>query len=179
MHLSNISKSLLIALPMLALGACSSTAQIDSKADTQPVVEQVVAPIVEEVVETEAVQPLTEEELMVQQYGADILKHRINFDFNQTIVKPEFTAILLAHAAYLKDHSDTLVTIEGYADEKGTPEYNIALGERRATSVATYLENMGVGSSQISTTSYGEEKPLSTEHNESAWLQNRRVELVF
>ena len=122
---------------------------------------------------------VTAEELMVQQYGEDILKHRVNFDFNQSMIKPQFTSILLAHAAYLKDHSDKLITVEGYADEKGTPEYNIALGERRAIAVATYLENMGVGSNQISTTSYGEEKPLSTEHNEAAWLENRRVELVF
>ena len=179
MKISNISKSLLIVLPIFALGACSSTAQIDTEADTQQVVEQVIEPVIEETVETEVVQALTTEELMVQQYGADILKNRINFDFNQAMIKSEFASILLAHAAYLKDHSDKLITVEGYADEKGTPEYNIALGERRAIAVATYLENMGVGSSQINTTSYGEEKPLSFEHNEAAWLQNRRVELVF
>jgi len=179
MNLSNISKSLLIALPMLALGACSSTAQIDTESETQEVAAQVIEPVVEETVEAEVIQPLTTEELMVQQYGEDILKHRVNFDFNQSMIKPEFTSILLAHAAYLKDHSDKLITVEGYADEKGTPEYNIALGERRAIAVATYLENMGVGSSQINTMSYGEEKPVNPEHNESAWLQNRRVELVF
>ena len=183
MNLSNISKSLLIALPMLALGACSSTEQIDTQSETQEiapqVIEPVIEPVIEETVETEVVQPLTAEELMVQQYGEDILKHRVNFDFNQAMIKPEFTSILLAHAAYLKDHSDKLITVEGYADEKGTPEYNISLGERRAIAVATYLENMGVGSNQITTMSYGEEKPANPEHNESAWLQNRRVELVF
>jgi peptidoglycan-associated lipoprotein len=69
--------------------------------------------------------------------------------------------------------------VEGHADERGTPEYNIALGERRAKAVVTYLENLGVSSSQLSVVSYGEEKPVANEHTEAAFAKNRRAVLVY
>ncbi|WP_413702228.1 peptidoglycan-associated lipoprotein Pal [Psychromonas sp. KJ10-10] len=106
-------------------------------------------------------------------------KKTIQFDFDKSTIKPEFESVLLAHVAYLVDHPQKMLTIEGHADEKGTPEYNISLGERRAKVVATYLENNGVVPNQISVISYGEEKPINTENNESAWSENRRAELVY
>lgn len=178
MNLNMIKKSLLIALPLLALGACSSTTEMETPEVMEPVKEAVMEKPVETDV-VEAVQTLTEEELMVQKYSAAILEKTVLFDFNESAVKTEFTRILQAHAAYLVEHPNKSLTVEGYADERGTPEYNIALGERRAKAVAAFFESMGVNSSQLSIVSYGEEKPANTEHNESAWIENRRAELVF
>lgn len=180
MNLTMISKSLLIALPMLALGACSSNSDTDSQSsETTKVTEEQVA--TDNTVQTDTIEAveLTEEELMVQEYTAAILETIIRFDFDKSMIKPEFTKVLDAHAAFLVANSDKSLTIEGHADEKGTPEYNIALGERRAMSVSTYLENMGVTSSQISIVSYGEEKPVNLNHNTTAWAENRRAELVY
>ena len=175
MNLNMISKSLLIALPMLALGACSSTEQMEP--EIQPAPEP--TPVVVESAPVEPVTIMTEEELMVQKYGAAILNNTVYFEFNKSLIKPEFTAALLAHAAYLKDNDNKSITIEGHADEKGTQEYNIALGEHRAKAIAASLESMGVGTEQIKTVSYGEEKPVNTDHDTQAWIENRRAELVF
>jgi peptidoglycan-associated lipoprotein len=91
----------------------------------------------------------------------------------------QHSAVLDAHAAFLSENSDVKVLIEGHADERGTPEYNIALGERRAKSVVTYLETMGVSASQLSIVSYGEEKPMIKDRSEDAFAKNRRAVLVY
>jgi len=175
-----ISKSLLIALPMLALGACSSTADMNSES-AESATEQSTETTVDNTVQTDTIDAveLTEQELMAQEYSDAILKTTIYFDFDKSMIKPEFTKILDAHAKFLVANPAKSVTVEGHGDEKGTPEYNIALGERRAMAVATYLESMGVASSQITVVSYGEEKPVNLEHNEAAWAENRRAELTY
>lgn len=187
MNLTKISKSLLIALPILALGACSSTSDIDSASTESVVTETAVTEptatetTVDSTVQTDVIEEveLTDEELMVQKYSEAILETTIHFDFDKAAIKPEFTKILDAHASFLVANPAKSVTIEGHADERGTPEYNIALGERRAVSVAIYLESMGVASSQIGVVSYGEEKPVNLEHSEAAWAANRRAELAY
>lgn len=180
MNLTMISKSLLIALPMLALGACSSTADMDSES-AESAMEQTAETTADSGIQTGTIDgiELSEKELMVQEYSEAIFETTILFDFDKSMIKPEFTPILDAHARFLVANPEKSVTVEGHADEKGTPEYNIALGERRAVSVATYLENMGVAASQINVVSYGEEKPVNFEHNEEAWAGNRRAELVY
>ena len=185
MNFSMISKSLLIALPMLALGACSSTTDSDAEsastsASNTPVATETAA-VIDNGVETQAIEAieLTDEEKLVDQYTAAILQTTINFEFDRSLILPQYAAILDAHAKFLVNNTDKKITVEGHADEKGTPEYNIALGERRAVSVSTYLENMGVSSSQITVVSYGEEKPVATGHDEAAWAENRRAELVY
>lgn len=87
--------------------------------------------------------------------------------------------MLAAHAAYLSKDASLKVTIEGHADERGTPEYNIALGERRAQAVAKYIQALGVQADQISIVSYGEEKPLVLGQSEDAYAKNRRAVLVY
>ena len=82
------------------------------------------------------------------------------------------------HAKFLVE-SGLTVTLEGHADERGTQAYNLALGERRATSVAQYLMNYGLAESQISVVSYGEERPADAGHSDGSWEKNRRVELVY
>lgn len=100
------------------------------------------------------------------------------FDFDQSVVKPESQAALEAHAKNLVNNGGSVV-LDGHADERGTREYNLALGERRAEAVARYLTVLGVSSQQIETVSYGEERPASLGHDESSWSLNRRVELRY
>ncbi|MBT4161722.1 MAG: peptidoglycan-associated lipoprotein Pal [Gammaproteobacteria bacterium] len=101
------------------------------------------------------------------------------FDFDQAIVKRSGHGELDKHASVLSGDRYIRVRLEGHADERGTREYNLALGERRANAVRAYLVAQGASRSQIEVISYGEEKPDNTGHNESAWAQNRRVEIVY
>ncbi len=108
------------------------------------------------------------------------ISHRtIYFDFDSAEVKDADREILAAHASYLSANPQVKVILEGHTDERGSREYNIALGERRARAVARLLEFMGASPEQIETVSYGEEKPADPGHNEAAWAKNRRVEIVY
>jgi len=98
----------------------------------------------------------------------------IHFDFNKYDVRPDAARTLDANAAWLKSNGNQLLLIEGHCDERGTNEYNLALGERRAKSAMNYLVSQGVQAARITIISYGEERPLCSEHNETCWQQNRR-----
>ena len=101
------------------------------------------------------------------------------FDFDKAVLRPDALALLELHASFLRDNPDKRVLIEGHTDERGTREYNLALGERRADSVRTFLVSSGVRRGQIETVSYGEERPIDPGHTESAWAKNRRAEVVY
>ena len=101
---------------------------------------------------------------------------KIYFDFDRSELKPDARAVLTKKADWLRSNSKYKIRIEGHCDERGTEEYNIALGERRANSAKRYLINLGVKTNQLSTISYGEEKPADPGHNEGAWAKNRRSE---
>ncbi|NVK74313.1 peptidoglycan-associated lipoprotein [Marinomonas sp. CT5] len=101
------------------------------------------------------------------------------FDFDKSIVRPESREALAKHAEYLISHPDARVVLEGHADERGTREYNMALGERRAKAIARYLTIQGVAPSQIETVSFGEEVPVAFGHDSEAWQLNRRVEVRY
>lgn len=101
------------------------------------------------------------------------------FDFDTSEIKQEARDVLVAHAQFLANNPRQNVRLEGHADERGTKEYNLALGERRANAVQRFLIVNGASRGQIETVSYGEEKPAVRGSSESAWAQNRRVELVF
>lgn len=103
----------------------------------------------------------------------------VYFDFDSSVVHDDAMPMLKAHAEYLVSNTATIVTVEGHTDERGTREYNIALGERRADAVRRILLANGVATSQIKIVSYGEERPAALGHNEQAWAQNRRAELVY
>jgi peptidoglycan-associated lipoprotein len=103
----------------------------------------------------------------------------VYFDFDRSTVKAEFQSVLDKHADFLVKNSGQKIVIEGHCDSRGTPEYNIALGERRANSVRTYLMNSGVSASQISVVSYGEEKLAVMGASDYAMAQNRRGVLVY
>jgi peptidoglycan-associated lipoprotein len=110
--------------------------------------------------------------------GADISQHSVYFDLDSSNLKPEGQAVVANWAKYLSASPTAKVRLEGNTDERGTREYNVALGERRAQSVAQSLESSGVGPQQIDVVSYGKERPSCEGHDESCWSQNRRVDLV-
>ena len=103
----------------------------------------------------------------------------IYFEFDRFDIKPEYNAILQAHARYLSSNPGTRVRLEGHADERGSREYNIGLGEKRAQSVRNVLLLQGGSSSQIVTVSFGEERPAVIGSDDEAWSLNRRVEIVY
>jgi peptidoglycan-associated lipoprotein len=102
---------------------------------------------------------------------------RVHFPFNSSELDPAELTALQRSARCLGADTALHVTIEGNADERGTEEYNLALGDRRATAVAKYLESLGASEAQLRTVSYGKENPLCTEHDEACWARNRRAEL--
>ena len=103
----------------------------------------------------------------------------ILFDFDIAEVREDYRDVVIAHGEFLANNPAVTVNIEGHADERGTREYNIGLGERRANTVKRLLMAQGAADSQISTVSYGEERPVALGSNEAAWAQNRRAEFIY
>jgi peptidoglycan-associated lipoprotein len=102
----------------------------------------------------------------------------IHFDFDKYEIRPGDAKTLEANAAWLKRNDNQLVLIEGHCDERGTNEYNLALGERRAKAAMNYLVSQGVQANRITIISYGEERPVCSEHNEACWAKNRRAHFL-
>ncbi len=111
--------------------------------------------------------------------GAQLAKRIVYFDFDNSEIKGEGTDIVAAHAKYLSSNPSARVRLEGHTDERGSREYNVGLGERRAQSVRRALMLQGASDGQISTVSYGEERPAEAGHDEAAWAKNRRVEIIY
>lgn len=107
--------------------------------------------------------------------GTNSLKS-IYYDYDQSFIRNDSAKTLQGNAEYLKSHSSTNATVEGHCDERGSNEYNLALGQRRADSAKTYLMNLGVAVSRMNTVSFGEEKPVCNGHDESCWWKNRRAD---
>lgn len=103
----------------------------------------------------------------------------VYFDLDQDALKPEFQNIVACHAKYLRDRPSARMTLEGNADERGSREYNVGLGERRGNAVSSSVQANGGSGSQISVVSYGEERPTCTDSSEDCWGRNRRVEIVY
>ena len=159
MTIQNIKRGMGLAIVLAFLAGCSSTStqDEDANANAQPV-EQ--APV-EQVVEKEPV---------------EVLETVFYFDFDESMLKPGARAELSKHAMRLKE-TPRNVRIEGHTDERGSREYNMALGERRANAVRDFLVLQGVDASMIEVVSYGEERPAAMGSNESSWSQNRRAEV--
>jgi peptidoglycan-associated lipoprotein len=103
----------------------------------------------------------------------------IYFEYDSSEILPQFVEVLRAHAAYISGNPSARVLLEGHTDERGTREYNLALGEQRAGVVRSFLAAEGAAGSQIDTMTYGEERPADPGHYDAAWALNRRVELVY
>jgi peptidoglycan-associated lipoprotein len=111
--------------------------------------------------------------------SSPLAKRVIYFQYDSYEVAPEYQSVVSSHANYLASHPEQDVVLEGHADERGSPEYNIALGEQRAKAVLRMMQLQGVGNGQVRIVSFGEEKPSDGGHDESSWQQNRRVEISY
>ncbi|MHB1678042.1 MAG: peptidoglycan-associated lipoprotein Pal [Sulfuriferula sp.] len=110
--------------------------------------------------------------------AANLFQHSVYFDFNQYNVSDAYHSILEADAAYLNAHHNTKVTLQGNTDDRGSAEYNLALGQRRADAVRKELNLLGVPEAQMEAISFGKEKPRATGNDEAAWKENRRTDIV-
>lgn len=181
MNANQLLKGLFIAVPMMTLAACSTTKDVEDADTTNGMggagqVDQGGT----NGVEIDAIERTkTPEEIRQEQVAALAQVNMVFFEFDDSRISATAGAVLQQHADFLVKNPNIRVTIEGHCDERGTPEYNIALGERRAKAVVQYLQNLGVSSSQLTTVSYGEEKPLVRSSTNEAYAQNRRGVIVY
>lgn len=172
-----IWRTLQYSLMVLALtgllAACATTPPSSSTADGQG---QVAATDVSQQPEVKGVDSGSVSSSGVSDHVAVKGLQRVHFDFDQFTLTNEARVILKQNAAYLQANGGVKVVIEGHCDERGSDEYNLALGERRASAAKQYLVSLGISSSRLSLISYGEEKPLVGQSGEQSWAQNRRAE---
>ncbi|OKP04859.1 MULTISPECIES: peptidoglycan-associated lipoprotein Pal [Xenorhabdus] len=166
MQLNKVLKGLMLALPIMAVAACSSNKTGNNDQSGVSTVDN-------------SSKTLSAEELARQQMQELQNNNIVYFGFDKYDINGEFAQMLDAHAAFLRTNPSVKVTIEGHADERGTPEYNIALGERRANAVKMYLQGKGVSADQLAIVSYGKEKPAVLGHDEAAYAKNRRAVIVY
>ena len=167
------------AVSLLSFGACTRSRIKDDELDEQAAMKEVALRRLDE-------EGISEEELeearrkvaeMREQEGVILVN--VYFAFDDFSLNEEAKTSLAQNAAWLINNPESEVIIEGHCDERGTEEYNLALGERRATSVKRYLIRLGVPEKQLSTISFGEERPADPASNEEAWAKNRRAEFVL
>jgi peptidoglycan-associated lipoprotein len=151
-----------------ALAACHSGVKLDEGANKGAIGTQPDANAVQQV----NVDPLNDP-------NSPLAKRSIYFDFDSYAVRDDYQPLLQQHAQYLKSHPDRHVLIQGNTDERGTSEYNLALGQKRAEAVRRAMSLLGVADTQMEAVSLGKEKPQATGHDESSWAQNRRADLAY
>lgn len=173
MHKAFLIPSLLATL--MALTACSSAPQkteTGTSTTSTPAATAPATPATSQPVEAAAYDPL-------QDPNHALAKRSVFFDFDEFQIKEEFKPAIAAHGDYLSKNRGRQIVIEGHADERGSSEYNLALGQKRAEAVRRALELSGASDKQIETVSFGEEKPRAQGSNEAAWAQNRRADIVY
>ncbi len=172
MSIVKMGKVLFILASAVFLFACAGSNTTDEKAAEST---EATTEAVEQVESAEAAAKRLNKE------ARDAAGTTVYFELDEDVVSSQGRATLEAHAWFLShaDNSSIVVTVNGHCDERGTPAYNLALGERRAKAVAQILMSFGVSSSQIQTVSHGEEQPASVGHDESSWSQNRRAALDY
>jgi len=149
---------------LLLLAACAEQAATETQTETMAMPETTMAP--------SEMKPSAQEDLVIN------VGDRVFFDFDKSDLRPDAIETLNRQASWLGTNGGVTVTIEGHCDERGTREYNLALGERRAAAAKQYLESTGVDGGRIDTVSYGKERPAVLGSNEAAWAQNRRAVMV-
>jgi peptidoglycan-associated lipoprotein len=175
----NTTWRILLALVIaLSISACKTT---EPETDTTSTDTTDTAPaVVEEATTSAAPDPRDYTDSRNFDNSESLLSKRvIYFDFDKSEVKSEYRAIVAAHASYAAANGSARVTLEGHADERGTREYNLGLGERRGNAISGLLSAAGAMGSQLDTVSYGEERPVCRVSDENCWWQNRRVEIVY
>ena len=172
---SRLSRLALSILAALFIAGCSSTAT--EPVDQQEPVEQAPEVVAPEVVEV--VSDFAEDDTTPVDESGQPISRTFYFEYDKAILNPGDLATLEVHAQILVRNSDRSVVVQGHCDERGTREYNLALGERRAAAISSFLRSAGVGSRQIEVVSYGEERPQNPAHNSGAWAENRRAVLEY
>ena len=168
----------ILALAALALAGCASTVDLKDDKKTAPIVDskttppsgadqRAVAPVV-----APPVDPLNDPKGV-------LAKRSVYFDFDRYEIKDEYRGLVEAHAKYLRDNKGRSVALEGNADERGSREYNLALGQKRAEAVRKAMSLLGVADGQMEAVSFGEEKPRAMGHDEAAWAENRRADIRY
>ena len=166
----------IVLLSLFALWGCPKKAQVTTAPETPKATEPVAEPAAPPVMKEEpAAKPAMKEETM--EHAAAGLQP-IYFDFDRSFVRNDARAVMAANAEWLKANPKVKVRIEGNCDERGTKEYNQALGQRRAASAKKYLVDMGISAKRISLISYGKEKPVCGEDSEACWQKNRRDDFI-
>ncbi|UZW54465.1 peptidoglycan-associated lipoprotein Pal [Sphingobium sp. JS3065] len=163
-----LSRTLLVATAIVALAACSKKAPKELPPPPADTSTQTTAPAT----------PSGPVKGSQEDFVASVSSDRILFDTDQYDVDAQDQQILQSQAAWLQQNPNVRVTIEGHADERGTRDYNIALGERRANAAKNYLASLGIDAGRITTVSYGKERPAALGSDEAAWAQNRRAVTV-
>lgn len=164
-------KKLSVVLSVLLVTACASTPKSDSSHTSQA--DEKNAPSAASATSAAATElSLLNAEMQRLQKQSDY------FDYDKSIIKPEYQALIQKQAEFIKGHKNDIVTLEGNADERGSKEYNQALGSKRANAVLKSLESQGVAATQIRIVSFGKDKPRLLCHNEKCWKENRRVDFV-
>lgn len=178
LKISNM-RNIFVLLLAFVLAGCASTAQ-------DPVDDEVVEPPAEVVDRApEPVPPPQEFEAFDPDLNPYVpgtnrlLPRTFYFEFDRAVIGPDDLASLEMHATVLRNNRDRSVVIEGHCDERGTREYNLALGERRADAIRSYLTSAGVSPRQIETVSYGEERPEDPGQGDAAWARNRRAVMIY
>lgn len=167
-------KNMVLVSILVLLTACASTPKNDSQASQPGKTDSSAAKSNSDAIKNAEIESrrLAAEKLAAEM--RDLQKQSVYFDFDKSELKPEYRDVVQQQAAFLKAHKNDVVTVEGNADERGSAEYNLALGDRRANAARKNLEQMGVIATQIKTVSFGEEKPRMTCHEEKCWQENRR-----
>jgi peptidoglycan-associated lipoprotein len=173
MQTLRIAKQISLLVTLVLLAACASQkTKEEVKPEPAPVTQTPAVP------QTPA-QPTPVAQNPLHDPSNILYKHSVYFGYDKYDVASEYQPLVTAHAKYLRDHSGAKVAIQGNCDERGSREYNLALGQRRADAVGKIMALSGVPSGQIETVSFGEEKPMATGHDEAAWSQNRRSDIVY
>jgi peptidoglycan-associated lipoprotein len=168
---------IIVVLSLFALWGCPKKAEVT----TTPATPKEMAPAESapgQMKEEQAEKPMSKEESMERAAAAAAGLKAIYFDFDQSFIRNDERAVMTANADWLKANPKVKIRIEGNTDDRGTREYNQALGQRRAASAKKYLVDMGVSAKRISLISYGKEKPVCGEASEGCWQKNRRDDLL-
>ena len=176
MQLNKVLKGLMLALPVLAVAACSSHKNNNNDQTGMGADGAYGNGAGMNGSGNGNMSSAEQARLQMQQLQQNNI---VYFGLDKYDVQSDYAQMLDQHAAFLRSNPSYKVTIEGHADERGTPEYNIALGERRANAVKMYLQGKGVSADQMSIVSYGKEKPAVLGHDEAAYSKNRRAVLVY
>jgi len=157
----------------ILLAACSSTPKVPEKPAPTPMAATI------QHTDSRTIKPMSVTTDPLDDPKGALVQRSVYFDFDKYDVKPEYNQLVTAHSKYLENHKMRKIVVQGNTDERGSAEYNLALGEKRSEAVLKDLKAMGVSDTQMEAVSFGKEKPKALGHDEAAWSQDRRADIVY